>query len=90
MQVDLFHFFVANLFAFLVGVFIQSGFDLHASFGFCVSDEADDGGMIYQGTPPPVLGNKTKHTVFYLVPFAGSRWKVRDMDGEIQFVGKLL
>src|ERR1700704_1839554 len=46
--------------------------------------------MTDQRPPPPILRNMTKHPMFDLVPLAGPRRKVPDVERQTDLVGELL
>src|SRR3990167_7688023 len=53
-------------------------------------NQAHNSLVVPKGLPSPVGGDKRKQPVFYLVPFAGSRREVADLDGERGRVRQLL
>lgn len=46
--------------------------------------------MRFKGLASPIAGDVTEHTVFDLVPLAGTRWKVADFNRLADFIGELL
>ena len=54
------------------------------------ADKIDNDFATDQGPSPPVIGDVTEHPMFNLVPLAGSRREVANLDGQLQFIGKLL
>src|SRR5216117_1774423 len=46
--------------------------------------------MTDQRPPPPILRNITKHPMFDLIPLAGPRRKVPDVERQTDLVGELL
>ena len=67
-------------------------FGLHAQAGrrAGVADQVDHGLKGAEGTAAPVLRDVTKQAMLDLVPLAGARWEVRDMDRQAQVVGPAL
>src|SRR6185295_13825548 len=57
-----------------------------ASRGARVADQIDHRLKGAEGTTAPVLRDVTKQAMLDLVPLAGARWKMRDMDGQAQVV----
>src|SRR5271156_1195014 len=55
-----------------------------------VTDQVDHGLKRAEGTAAPVLRDVTKQAMLDLVPLAGTRWKMRDMDRQTQVVGQAL
>jgi len=64
--------------------------DSKSSICFCASNELYDRCIAYQRAAAPVLCDMAEHTMFNLVPFTGSRWKVADFQAQAKFVGQLL
>ena|SRR5271157_4689325 len=84
------HFSLGNLAAFVIGFGIELG--LHDESCLCTSrtDQIDDDLVRFKGLPSPIAGDVTEHTVFDLVPLAGTRWKVADFNRLADFIGELL
>ncbi len=61
---------------------IKGGLDLQSFGRGGVGDEIDNAVMAYERTTPPILGNVAEHAMFNLVPLAGPRREVTDMDGD--------
>src|ERR1700754_4977254 len=55
-----------------------------------VADQVDDGLVGPQGTTAPVDRDEREQPVLDLVPLAGARRKVADVDREVEFIGELL
>ena len=81
---------LADSAAFFIAFGVESGRDRQARFRFRVPDEVDDGHTVEQGPAPPILGNKAEHVMLDLVPLACARWKMRDMDREVEGIGQPL
>ena len=75
-DVDFFQFFVLDFESFWVRAFVHFATDSEPFFGPSVSYQIDDHFMTDEGSCAPILGYERKESVFDLVPFAGSRWKV--------------
>ena len=60
---------------------IQFGANFQAGLGGGVRDQVDNDFMAQQRAAAPVLGNVTEHAMLDLVPFAGSRREVANVDG---------
>ena len=73
-----FHGVVRDLFPAKVAVPIQLRFYSETTLRRRVPNEANDGFVACQWNPFPIHRNKREHLVFYLIPFACSRWKVAD------------
>jgi hypothetical protein len=58
-----------------------------SGLGRCTCDEIDDDLLRGKRATAPVLGDETEQPVLDLVPFAGARRKVTDVQGNVQFVG---
>ena len=56
--------------------------DPQSRSGRGASDQVDDRLIADQGSATPVLSDKGKHPMLYLVPFAGTRRKMADMDAK--------
>lgn len=61
---------------------VQLGLDPQSRGGRGASDQVDDRLIADQGSATPVLSDKGKHPMLYLVPFAGTRRKMADMDAK--------
>src|SRR5271165_1063762 len=68
----------------------QLGLDLEAGTGLGVTDKMDNGFVADEWSSPPVLGDEGEHSVFDLVPLAGSRGKVRHMNLQPGEIGQSL
>src|SRR5271157_748775 len=68
----------------------QLGLDLESVAGLGAADEIDDGFVADQGSRPPVLRDERKHPMFDLVPLAGTRGKMRDMNLQPGEIGQTL
>src|SRR5690242_19871308 len=73
-----------------VGILVQLGTDVEPCFGGRAADQIDHDLAADQGTSAPVVGDVAEHPMFDLVPLAGSRWKVTDLDREAEVIGQLL
>ena len=73
-----------------INSFVEFGFDAQSLIGAGVSDQIDDYLMADQRTTTPILGYVAEHPMFDLVPFAGARWKVTNMNRHVQPCRKIL
>src|SRR5215212_5752857 len=55
-----------------------------------VTDQVNHGLKGAERAASPVLRNVTKQAMLDLVPLAGARWKMRDVDRQAQVVGQAL
>jgi hypothetical protein len=55
-----------------------------------VADQVNHGLNGSEGTASPVLRDVAEEAMLDLVPFAGARWEVRDVDRQGQVVGQAL
>src|SRR5215203_6154654 len=69
---------------------VQSGSDPQAGDGARVADEGHHRLERAQRSTAPVLRDVAEEAMLNLVPFARPRWKVRDMDRQLQIVGEAL
>ena len=67
-----------------VAAAVESRADLQSCFGRRVGDEIDDDLVADQWLAAPVLCDVAEHSVFDLVPLAGARREVADVDGQAQ------
>jgi uncharacterized protein YidB (DUF937 family) len=56
----------------------------------CGGDQIDDHAITDQGFGAPILRDEREQPVLYLVPFAGSRREVMNLDRQAEFVGEFL
>lgn len=63
---------------------VQLGADFQTSLGGGVGNQIDDDVMTDQRPAAPVLGDVAEYAMFDLVPFAGSRWEMIDVNGHAQ------
>src|ERR1041385_9367290 len=82
--------FIAYFYSGFVVTFIQSRPYQQPGFRGRVGDEIDDHPVTGQRTTAPVLGDKAKQTVFDLVPFAGTRRKVADLQAQAPLLRQAL
>jgi len=69
---------------------IQFGADCQSGLRGGMRNQIDDHLVTDQGTPPPILGHVGDHAMLDVVPRAGPRWKVANMDGHPQAYSQLL
>ena len=81
-QVEGSHLLIRYFSAGLIVILIKHG--LYGESGRCrgIGDQVDNGSPINEWTAPPVPGDEGKEPMFDLVPFAGARGEVADMDRE--------
>lgn len=63
---------------FVFGI-VEGGVDSQAGFGGSMTDQFDNRLVTRQRTTPPVFGDETEQSMFDLVPLAGSRREVTNM-----------
>ena len=73
-----------------IGVLIQFGLADKPRVGRGMTNQIDPYFMTAQRPPPPILRNMTKHPMFDLMPLAGPRRKVPDVERQTDLVGALL
>src|SRR6266436_2974087 len=73
-------FLVGHLEAGLIGVFVQFRANVEPFIGGRAADQVDHDLATDQGATSPVVGDVAEHPMFDLVPLAGSRWKVANLD----------
>jgi hypothetical protein len=66
------------------------GLDCQSLFSAWVSNEVYDHGSTFQWTTAPVLADMAEHPMLDLVPFAGARGEMTDMDGHGEFFSQVL
>src|ERR1700676_3030407 len=64
--------------------------DLQSSLGGRAGDQVDNDVVTDQGLATPVLRDVAEHTMLNLVPFAGARREMADMDGQAQLARQVL
>ncbi len=69
---------------------IQLAMHLKSRAGLCRADEPDDGLIVGERSSPPIHRDKGKQAVLNLVPFAGSRRKMRNCDSQASLIRQLL
>src|SRR3954454_18374817 len=82
--------FVRHLEASFIGILVQSGSNVEPCFGSRAADQIDHDLATDQRTSAPVVGDVAEHSMFDLVPLAGSGWKVTDVDLDADFISQLL
>src|SRR5262245_60313575 len=87
---DATHRLTAAAATFGIGQGVERTGDRQACFRFRVPDEVDDGHTVEPRPAPPILGNEAEHAMLDLIPLAGARRKVRDMDREVEGIGQPL
>jgi len=88
--VDTRKFFITDDNSSLVTTPINRGAHRQTRFGRCVSNEVNNHFVGGQWTTAPVLADEAEQTMFDLVPFAGPRGKMTDLQAQAQVVGQLL
>ena len=73
-----------------VGSLIQLGLEFEAGLGGCVGDQVDYDLVAHQWSTAPVLSNVTEHAMLDLVPLAGARRKMTDMNRHAQIDGHFM
>ncbi len=89
-MVDLSHFLVGDFNPFRIATPAQIGLNEELFGGRRCSNQIHYNLMTNQGAASPVSGDVTKHPVFDLIPFAGSRWKMTKGKLQPQLIGQLL
>src|SRR5690242_4239143 len=84
------HLFVRDLTTSRIGVGVELALHGQSRLGRGCSNQFEDHSITDQRLRPPVLADPSKQTMFNFVPFAGSRWKMADADGEANLIGQLL
>src|SRR5271166_304417 len=74
----------------LVGIFVQLGTNVEPLIGGRAANQIDHDLAADQRTPAPIVGDMAEHPMFDLVPLAGSRRHMTDLDYQVQLVGQLL
>ena len=69
---------------------VEFGSNLQSSLGDHAGDQVDDDVVTDQGLALPVLGDMAEHPMLDLVPFAGPRREVADVDGQAQLARQVL
>ena len=85
-EIQKLHFLITDLATFFIPSVIEPRLKGEAGFRFRVPDQVDDGNAVQQRAPTPIFGNEAEHPVLDLVPLAGARRKVRDMDGQVEII----
>jgi hypothetical protein len=80
------HFLLTDLAPFFIPSVIEPRLKGEAGFRFRVPDQVDDGDAVQQGAPTPIFRNEAEQALLELVPLAGARQKVRDVDGEVEII----
>lgn len=89
-QVDFSPLFVGDLATDGIPPTIQSAGDFQAGRRGRFRDQVHHRGIIGQRLTSPVQADEREEPVLNLVPFAGTRRKMADRDGETQFIGETL
>ena len=89
-QVDLSPLFVGDLAADGIPPAIQSAGDFQACRRGRFRDQVHHGGIVGQRLTSPVRADEREEPMLNLVPFAGTRRKMADRDGETKFIGETL
>ena len=84
LQIDAAQLLITDATAFFIPLGVETRGDLEASFCFRVADQVDHRYAVEQRTAPPVLGDETEHAMLNLIPLAGARGEVRDMNRELE------
>src|SRR5487761_1747999 len=84
---ELFVCYFPSLFIF---TWVEFGKDLETRVRRCGTDEVDDNFIALQGLALPILCHMTEQPMFNLVPFAGARRKMADLDFQPGLVTQLL
>ncbi len=79
-EVYIFKVGIADLDAGFIGVLVQRGLYSQASVSGDVANQIDHYLPAQQRSPSPVVSDVAEHPVLDLVPFAGARRKVTDLD----------
>src|SRR5271166_5153483 len=72
------------------GIFVQLGTNVEPLIGGRAANQIDHDLAADQRTPAPIVGDMAEHPMFDLVPLAGSRRHMTDLDYQVQLVGQLL
>src|SRR5713101_953253 len=88
LEIQASQFLIADLAAFFIAFVVESGRDSQAGFRFRVPDEVDDGHTVEQWPATPILGNEAEHAVLDLIPLACARRKMRDVNRQVEGIGK--
>src|SRR6516165_10608433 len=89
-DVKFLHLGVGNFASFVVLVFVEPAVNLQACAGSRRSDQVDDDFQGFQGNTLPSAGDMAEDTMFDLVPFAGSRREMTNLDDHPRLVGESL
>ncbi len=89
-NVDLLHFFAADLAPVRILPTIQTAFDFQPFGRRRLRDQVNDGFIINQRLPSPIEGDEREQTMLDLVPFAGTGSKMTDRNSEPRLIGELL
>src|SRR5437879_5848293 len=84
------HFRVGDDAARRVPSVVQFRFDTQARCRSRMANERDDRLEGVERTTTPILGDVTEEPMLDLVPLAGARWEMRDVNPEAQVVGQSL
>src|SRR2546426_11099982 len=69
---------------------MQPRFDTQPRRGSCMTNERDHRFKRAERTTAPILSDVTEEAMLDLVPLAGARWEMRDVNPEAQVVGQPL
>ena len=84
------HVLIWDLYARSIERIVNLSLDCQPFLSACVGNEVDDHGSAFQGSTAPVLTDMAEHPMFDLVPFAGARREMTDMNGHIELLSQLL
>ena len=87
---DALQFLVTDYNSSLVMIPVDSGAHRQTCFGRGVSNKVNNDSVGGEWTPAPVLADETEETMFDLVPFAGPRRKMTNLQAQAQVIGQLL
>src|SRR5712691_6259027 len=87
-QMDVLHYVVFNIEAFLISSRVQDGLHSEAGAGFGRADEIDDRFEIHERLPTPVEADEREEPVLDLIPLTRPRWIVAHANRLADFVGQ--
>src|SRR6266568_2091042 len=90
LDVETRHLLLGDLDALLVVSEVKIGVDAQTVRGCCVRYEINNDIQVREWSAPPVSRDVAEQAVLNLVPLAGSRWKVVDMNHQASFVCEIL
>ena len=90
METNLAQFRIGDLDALNVRSTIEAGLDLQSGLRRSTTNQLHDDFAAQERLSSPVARDLTEQTMFDLVPLAGSRREMADLNVQVQFIGQLL